>query len=59
MEFELFMTESGGLDEKIEALVARRMRGDWTEADQVTLDRLIAKRGSSMIRYRKSGRRYA
>lgn len=53
MDIKGFLASDAGLDERIEELVATRLSGVWTDEDQALLDRLVALRGSHMIRHRK------
>lgn len=48
MIIDTFQTRDAGLDERIEALVSKRLGGAWTDEDQRLLDELVAFRHSHM-----------
>lgn len=60
MTLDTFQTRDAGLDERIEALVAKRLSGEWSDEDQKDLDRLVALRHSHLLPIRRlSHRRFA
>lgn len=44
-----YIVSSSDVDRRIEALVAKRLMGEWTPADDEELDLLVSLRGAHLI----------